>query len=375
MTPMLPSTDAPNAGAVVMHGELKQLAEANDVTLVAFAWDVEDHERVKELETLGIRVHALSAPWKRRWQLVPRWITSGQPLRTVRFQDARLQAMIDDVLESERFDALEVWDAAMGTYRYPIGIPALLTEPEVHDPGQGALLERRRWATTQRRVWRRFDLIQVFAEEDRERASRLAPEIGDRLRVNPFGTTVPPRNASSVEVPHSVVFVGNFIHRPNVDAALWLGREIFPDVRERIPDASLTIAGAYPPRAVQRLSSHAITITGRVQEVEPFIESAAVVAAPVRTGGGKRLKVLQAMALAKPVVTTSIGARGLDSAHSIPLVVADTTDAFVDALVGLLSSDGERRELGERASAYVRAHCSWEAFGARLGAIYDELLA
>jgi polysaccharide biosynthesis protein PslH len=379
VTSMLPSGTATNAGALVMHGELAQSARAHDVTLVSLAWDAADGEQAAALRARGVEVHTVPSRWRRRSGLAARWLSSRDPLRALRFQSPRVQATLDAVVATGRFDLLEVSDAAMGAYVYPAEVPSLLTEHDVRPPdGRQAiaeLLERRRWNQFQRRVWQQFDRIQVFTEEDEAAARRLAPELAARLRVNPFGVHIPTMTALDEEEPGTVVFVGNFMHPPNVDAALWLGRDILPRLRLRVSGASLRIVGAHPPRSVRRLSSSGVEVTGFVADVEPYLRRAAVVVAPMRTGGGMRLKVIQAMALAKPVVATSLAARGIPSGALPSLIaVADTTELFVSAIAELLSSDVERRALAQRARAFVLAHRTWDAFGDRLEAIRHELV-
>jgi glycosyltransferase involved in cell wall biosynthesis len=379
VTSMLPSDTAASAGALVMHGELEQASRGHHVTLVSLTWDSADRERAATLRARGVDVHAIPGRWQRRSQLAARWLRSRDPLRALRFQDARVQATLDSLLATRQFDFLEVSDAAMGAYVYPAEVPSLLTEHDVRVPdGQPAIaemLEGGRWNQFQRRIWQQFDRIQVFTEEDEAAARSLAPELGARLRVNPFGVDLPAVTALGDEEPGTVVFVGNFMHPPNVEAAHWLGRDILPRLLSQAPEASVTIVGAHPPRSVRRLSSSVIEVTGFVADVEPYLRRAAVVVAPIRTGGGMRLKVIQAMALAKPVVATSLAARGIPAgALRPPISVADTTELFASAIAELLSSDTERRGLAQRARAFVGAHRTWDAFGDRLNAIRDELL-
>jgi glycosyltransferase involved in cell wall biosynthesis len=202
----------------------------------------------------------------------------------------------------------------------------------------------------------------------------MAPELAGRVRINPFGIDVPSESDHTREEPGTVVFVGGFGHRPNVDAALWLGLEIMPLLRALQPGVRLIIVGDNPTKAIQSLASEDIIVTGRVSAVEPFLERAAVVLAPLRAGGGMRVKVLQAMALGKAVVTTSVGAEGLEIAGcELPLSIAIDTEEFARATTILLRSDEMRRAMGRRARAYVMQHFSWSAYGRRMEEMYTEL--
>jgi glycosyltransferase involved in cell wall biosynthesis len=161
-----------------------------------------------------------------------------------------------------------------------------------------------------------------------------------------------------------------------VDAAVWLADEILPLVRARVPGARLTIVGADPPGVVQGRAGGPVTVTGRVPSIWPYLQSAAVVVAPVRSGGGMRLKVLQAMALGRAVVTTSRGAAGVWNPPEAPtLCVADDAPGIAHHVAALLASPEERSALGERARAAVLAHHRQDQFAQRLLATYDELTA
>ena len=171
-----------------------------------------------------------------------------------------------------------------------------------------------------------------------------------------------------------VVFVGGFGHSPNVDAALWLGAEIMPLLRAIRSGVRLIIVGSCPTKAVHALASDDIVVTGRVPAVEPFLERAAVVLAPLRTGGGMRVKVLQAMALGKAVVTTPVGAEGIAVAGcQPPLAIANSAEELARATATLLAAHDMRRALGHGARAYVTEHFSWAAYGRRLEEMYAEL--
>jgi glycosyltransferase involved in cell wall biosynthesis/thymidylate kinase len=289
-----------------------------------------------------------------------------------------------------RFDMLSVYDKAeLGMYIYRTDIPMVLSEQEVRYPRSvdwrgwsksnwlvWALreLDWRRWRQYQRNVWRRFDRIQVFTPYDAQAIRTLAPEVADRVRINPFGIEMPAEADPTLEEPETLAFVGSFGHAPNVEAALWLGNEIMPLLRVRRPGVRLLIVGSMPPPEVRALAGPDIVVTGRVPEVEPFLELAAVVLAPVRSGGGQRTKVLQGMAMGKAVVTTSLGAQGLELAGDPPpVMIGENAEQIAAATLQLLDSPTARRDLGKRARAVVAEHYRPAAFARRIEAIYTEL--
>lgn len=150
---------------------------------------------------------------------------------------------------------------------------------------------------------------------------------------------------------------------------------LFGPVVAHKPNAKLSLVGSYPPASVRALASAEIEVLGNVPAIEPFLQQAAVIVAPLRRGGGQRIKVLQGMAHGKAVVTTPLGAEGLSgNGAEPPLVLAQDANEIADALVSLLASHAARRALGVRAREFVANHFSPEAYARRLETMYGELL-
>ena len=380
--PLLPHPGATAGGAVVFYGLIEALAARYEVTLVCFAGaSPNDQAGLEALARLAVTTVPV---WRepaanvlhRRVRLALRWASGRQPLRVLKFHDPRLQAALDRVVadvaaRGDKFDLCQVEDNAMAQYRYPAGVPSVLTEHEVRDGSGHKPLRTGRWTSYQRAVWQRFDRLQVFTERDAAGLRWIAPELAPRVRVNPFGVALGPPPDRAVEGGDELVFVGGFRHAPNVDAARWLAHAIFPLIVARQPGVRLTIVGADPPARVRTLASDRVRVTGFVPDVDPYVERAAVVIAPLRTGGGMRVKLLQAMARGKAVVTTSLGAEGLVT--GAPLRVADTAAGLAEAAIALLADPAGRRELGDCARRFVAIHHSWGGFAERLAAIYGEL--
>ncbi len=389
VTSFFPRPDAAGGGAVVMHGQLMALAARHQVTLVALG-DAGPRGDAG-LASAGVEVHRIPRPTSgpaaaaRRVVLAGRWLAGDRPLRALAFVRGAVQERIDALLAERSYDLVQVEDVAMGAYAYRTSAPRVLTDHEVRAPapedpgGRGPLgwirgEDRRRWQAFQTAVWRRFDRVQVFTPRDADAVRAAAPDVEARVRINPFGVDLPRAAKYAREVPDTVVFVGGFRHLPNVDAALWLGSEVFPRLRALHPGVRLTLVGSDPPAAVRALAAPDVEVTGGVPAVEPYVERAAVVLAPVRSGGGMRVKVLSAMAMAKAVVTTPLGAEGLDwGAEPPPLAVAPDAEGVASAAAWLLASAAARRELGARARDFVAARHGWCAYAERLEATYAEL--
>jgi glycosyltransferase involved in cell wall biosynthesis len=166
--------------------------------------------------------------------------------------------------------------------------------------------------------------------------------------------------------PDRLLFLGSMDYGPNVEAVLRFVHETLPLIRAERPRARLVIVGANPRPEVLALAGPAVEATGRVERVQPELERAAALVVPLAIGGGTRLKIVEALALATPVVSTTIGAQGLGLEHGRQLLVADGSAAFAQATLRVLSDPVAARELGERGRAHVHEHFRWEALGREL---------
>ena len=163
----------------------------------------------------------------------------------------------------------------------------------------------------------------------------------------------------------ALLFTGRMSYGPNAEAATFFAREALPIVRGECPNARFHIVGAAPPPEVLNLASDSVAVHGRVDDVRPFFAQAEVVVAPIRSGGGTRLKVLEAAASAKAIVSTPLGVEGLAFEHNRDLLVAGTVEEFAAATVSLLRDADRRRRLGANALAASRLY-QWAAIGERL---------
>ncbi len=234
-------------------------------------------------------------------------------------------------------------------------------------------MQARRLSRFEAEACRRVDAVVAVSEEDRNllRQNRGAP-----IYVVPNGINSAEFHpaASDQRAPCQLLFSGKMDYRPNVDAVEWFYHAVFPRVRRRYPDASLVIVGRNPPARLQRLASQGgAQVTGWVDAVEPYLRRTTIYIVPLRMGSGTRLKVLQAMAAGCAVLSTSIGAAGLNSAARSALRIADNADDFAGALIALLADERMRRELGARAQKAAREHYDWSALIPRLLQTYEEL--
>jgi len=163
-----------------------------------------------------------------------------------------------------------------------------------------------------------------------------------------------------------LLFLGSMDYGPNVEAVLRFVRTTLPRIRALRPQVELAIVGGDPLPEVRALAGPGVTVTGRVERVQPFLAAASALIVPLEIGGGTRLKIVEALALGTPVVSTTIGAQGLGLVHDQHLVLADGEEAFAAATVRLLSDPERARRQGERGRAHVHEHFRWEVLGREL---------
>jgi glycosyltransferase involved in cell wall biosynthesis len=217
-------------------------------------------------------------------------------------------------------------------------------------------LARLRAAKTKKRelqVYKAADLILTVTENDRAEILRELPDA----RV----TIVPLIHEVQDTVPgfherrrHSLLFVGGFAHPPNEDAVLFFCRDVFPLVKRALPDATVTIVGDNPPKTIMELERDDVVVAGWVPELSPLLNSHCVSIAPLRFGAGMKGKIAEALAAGLPVVTTSVGAEGMQLEHGETAMVTDSPEAFAAAVVQLSSDPDFHQRLSESGRLHAR---------------------
>ncbi len=399
VTSMVPDANGVGAIPKLLDAQLLGLAERNEITLVApFGEDPGQAEAAKRLAASGLDAHFVdrrrsgSVPrrWRVRAELAATWARGKWPSRVVAGV-AGVQPLIDRLTATRTIDVVAVEDNPMSVLGFPPSLPTVLTEHEAVRADAGAwrsprLVEWplaalrardwRRWDSFLPAAWSRFDLVQVFSAGDARAVTESAPKLAGRIRVNPYGMILPAASDGAEEAPGTILFAGTFSHLPNRDAARWLADEIMPLVRATVPEARLRIVGSSPTRELLELAGPGVEVISDPPSVEPHLRAAAVVLAPVRSGGGMRMKVLEPLARGKAVVTTPLGAEGFNEfGEKLPFEVAETSEEIAAATAALLSDGGARRELGRSARAFAERHHSPVAWAARLERVYEETIA
>ena len=316
------------------------------------------------------------------WADLLRNAASPLPYAVARYRSAALQRELERLCRAGGVDVV-VCDFLAPSLNVPhgLGVPTVLFQHNVesmiwerhaevatHPVKRAYMREQwRRMLRHERAECARFDHVIAVSRQD---ADVFRDRFGlDSVSDVPTGVdTEYFRPSGTVQrEPHDIVFTGSMDWMPNEDAIRWFAADIFPLVRSRVPDVTLTVVGRNPPASVRALADAdpSIRVTGSVPDVRPYIERAAAFIVPIRVGGGTRLKIFEAMAMERPVVSTTVGAEGLPVRHGVDSIIADEPRAFADAVVSLLQDPARAAEIGQEAAAAVRAEYGWDRVAAR----------
>lgn len=372
-------------GAVRVYHLVRMLAREHQVHLLCFA-SPEERAAVGPLRDICADVETVDhPPGARRKRLYQLRSVVVRPYSYYTSYSPVMAATLARLLAQRRFDLVQLEFGDMAPYyEVPATIPRVLDEHNV----EYQLLERssRQGRSALRRLYnrlqawklrhaelaacRRADAILTTSEVDRAALAPDVPEVPIRVIPNGVDSSFFTPDGGP-EDPRSVLFTGAIDYYPNTDGVLSFAAEVWPRIRAVAPEAMFTVVGKDPPPRVRALARDGIVVTGTVPDVRPWMRRAAVFVVPLRVGSGTRLKILEALATGRAVVSTSLGCEGLDVTPGDDILVADTPQAFADAVVRCLRDPGLRERLGARGRALVERRYRWEAIGNALSDVYD----
>ncbi|MBK9165436.1 MAG: glycosyltransferase [Acidobacteria bacterium] len=317
---------------------------------------------------------------------------SKLPYFIAKYRSPAMQQAIETTVADGRHDILvcDFLHPAINLPQKSIGIPTLLFQHNVE-----AMIWRRHYEVAEsmpkkaylksqwerarrfeRQACRRFDTVVAVSKEDGE---VFRSEYGHK-RVKEIGTGVDteyftPVNGDRTTKPN-IVFTGSMDWLPNSDAVMWFTKEIFPRIKQEIPEATFTVVGRDPFPEILELAKRdpSIKVTGRVDDVRPYMREAAVFVVPIRIGGGTRLKIFEAMAMGLPVVSTTIGAEGLPVTDGKDILLRDDPPTFSQAIVSLFVDLEYAAGLSESGSNIVRRRFAWHRIAKQFSDIADNTL-
>jgi sugar transferase (PEP-CTERM/EpsH1 system associated) len=400
LTPQFPYP--PHQGTTMRNYNLSAgLAPRHEVHLLSFG-DAAASQGTP-LDDLCRSVQVVRPPQRSMRQRLTGLLFSRLPDMAQRLPSAQFRAALDATLDRLNPDVVEVEGIELAQYLFQAADrrgakkrPLLVFddhnaeyvlqqrafETDLRDPKRWiaaaySFVQWRRLRRYERRACQAADRVVVVSEADAKAVQRLIP--GLELAVVPNGVAMDfyteplePLDEDSGPAATDLVFTGKMDFRPNVDAVLWFAGEVLPLIRREAPEVRFWIVGKDPhPRLAPLAGDPAVVITGWVEDTRPYIAGAGVYVIPLRIGGGTRLKVLEAMAMGKPIVSTALGCEGFDLIPGQELVLADTPADFATAVLALLRDPDRRERLGRAARRFAGSRYDWRIVVPRLERVYE----
>jgi sugar transferase (PEP-CTERM/EpsH1 system associated) len=365
-------------GKIRSYNILRELARHHTITFFSF-YGAHAHDVHHELETLfSVFCVPLKLPRSGSAAELCGYIAnlfSSEPYTVNKYCRPEVRKQLTSVLQQENYDiilcdfltpaALIPWNWHGPKVIFTHNVEAVIWRRHyevAHNPLWKALswYEWRRMKAAEERYLKRADHVLAVSENDRNTFSSFLDP--GKLTVIQTGVDVDYfKPLSEVEQPYSLVFTGSMDWLPNEDGVVYFAKEILPLIRRQVPDISLRVVGRKPSATLQSLAARQgqVELTGWVEDVRPFLARGAVCIVPLRIGGGTRLKIFEAMAMGKAVVSTSIGAEGLPVRDGENILLADDPVTFTQSVVSLLRDPIRRREIGLAARKLVAEKYSW----------------
>lgn len=371
-----------SGGKIRTYHLLRGVAQAHKVAL--FSLDEQGMDRQAVEENLGPMVTSLEVFPRKR----PGWLRRKLwPELFVHFHSPALRARLREVLATPGIDLIHVDDFSLASVVPRTHVPCVLNRHKIdtlyyksvyeHD----GRIKKFRWQNdlvklyrAERRARRRFHGHVMCSRVDLNRMIAIAGRAPARVVPNGVDLDYFQPAPSAAGERRTLVFVGTMDYPPNVDAARWFAAEIWPTLHAKAPDAEALFVGHRPAPEVLALGeTPGITVTGGVDDVRPFVRDATAVVVPVRIGEGTRLKILEAMAMEKPVISTHTGAEGLLVKDGSHLFLARDEAEFITRTLSVLADPAGAAEMAAAGRRLVLERYGWEVIAAELLDFYAEV--
>lgn len=382
-------------GRIRRYNLLKYLSRDNNITLLSFINSNEDLKNIegikkycKDVETVQIGSYSRKDRWIARLRNHFLGNFFSYPPIVLHFCSREMKRRIKKLLTENDYDLVLIEYWYMGQYAdFCKGMSKVLDEVDVEfvrwqqwakieedsAKRQYALSLYRRVKRYETRVLKKFDKILTATLKDQEILKRYNPDLD--IFVLPTCVDVSYfKPSGSDNDSKNLVFVGSMSAIFNADAILYFSKEIFPLILKKIPETHLYVVGLNPSQDIYNLANRNVTVTGSVEDVRPYVYKSCVFVVPLRFGSGIKGKVLEAMALGRPVITTSIGAQGLSVVSDEHLIIEDDPKEFAVKTIVLLNNKLLRQKLIQNGLKLVNERYTWEKIIPQLNSIFYNLV-
>ncbi len=380
-------------GPIIIYNRLKHLSKNHLVSLAAFSRE-EDKAFIPTVEGYCHDLKLIPLPPKRsRFEATKDFLFSPIPHYFLRVHDSpEMSNAIAEMVAKDHYDFVIAEYSVMGQFihRNPL-LPPVRRVISVHECYYQARLKDFRyynlgWKKLKELInlkglkryefemYAQADKVLTLTVQGKEELLKIRPDLD--IDVVPHGVDVEHFAYSNPEdTEQNVVFVGNYLHYPNVNAVLYFYQEIWPKVKALLPELKFTIVGQAPPPEIQNLSQdNSIVVTGRVDDVTPYLRKGHIFICPVRLGGGFRGKILEAMAVGRPIVSTSLGAEGIPSANGKNIIIADSPEDFAAGIEKLMKDKVLYQNIRQEARKLVEEKYAWAKGVEVLENILEEMM-
>ena len=375
-------------GALRIYHLLTHLYKYHDVTVAGFSTPEEERALINQFPLLAGKTHFVDYPnagKSMRWSLIKSLFTTHSNWHRIT-RSKLFQQKLDQLLAAESFDIIQSEFPVMAMFRYnSLAIKIIDSHnveydnfkrmAKVKNPFKKLFyhLEAYKFYKEETAVCGQQDALLATSLRDISIYDQNLPGVPKYLIPNGVDTNFF-QPFKTRPVPHSMVFVGMMRYVPNYDGITWFLDEVFPKILDKVPDATITIVGKNPPRSIMNRANQNIMVTGLVEDTRPYIEKSSVYVVPLRMGGGTRLKIMEALAMKKPIVTTSIGCEGIDVINGQSSLIADNPVEFAERVMELFANPGQIAGLTENGYELVYNRYRWESIGLQMDQAYEQLM-
>jgi sugar transferase (PEP-CTERM/EpsH1 system associated) len=380
-------------GNVRQFSFIRELSQRHEFSVAGYAYPVDLHNLdalkpyVSRVEMVQLPVPVMEDRSRLYWQFNG-WrhaLLDPHPKRGRYPLASKLREKINALLDGQPVDIIFVNQAYLARFLPPTDAATILDMQDILSEYERramlaktrithrfqAWLEWKKMQALERKAVRRFDVCVTISEEDRTRFLQLVPDARVAMITNGVDLDYF-RPQPGFPKGANLVFVGSMHYTPNQDAVLYFYRDILPWVRQQRPDVHLYVVGWGPPQEILALNDDPhVTVTGFVEDVRPYVADSALAIVPLRFGSGVRNKILEAWAMAKPVVSTSLGAEGLAVRPGENILLADEPDQFARSILNLLDDRQQQTRLGQAGRQLVVREYSWKAISEQMNAVYE----